>query len=278
MQFLKESYASGSKYVKWLIRNRDTNHDGTFEWGPNGMIENVRDGDNAVFEVSEENPLDVDKKDISDELECLDLTLMVIKEERSLAQMASALGKAAEATDWLKKAENTVKLVNKRMWDDSTGFYYSVNKKDYSFKFMTRDLKRQEIIGFLALWAEAAPKDRAEKLVKALTDTTRFWRKYGVPTLSAKDPWYSPYVDYCCKWNGPVWLLWDYMVYEGLKKYGYNDVAKQLAGKMMLCVTTQLSKNHNFWESFSPDNEVLNCPSNYIWDSIMAKVLIEENK
>jgi neutral trehalase len=242
------------------------------------MIENVRDGDNAVFEVSEENPLDVDKKDISDELECLDLTLMVIKEERSLAQMASALGKAAEATDWLKKAENTVKLVNKRMWDDSTGFYYSVNKKDYSFKFMTRDLKRQEIIGFLALWAEAAPKDRAEKLVKALTDTTRFWRKYGVPTLSAKDPWYSPYVDYCCKWNGPVWLLWDYMVYEGLKKYGYNDVAKQLAGKMMLCVTTQLSKNHNFWESFSPDNEVLNCPSNYIWDSIMAKVLIEENK
>jgi hypothetical protein len=278
MQFLKEAYASGSKYVKWLIRNRDTNHDGTFEWGPNGMVENVRDGYNAVFEVSEENSLDVDKKDISDELECLDLTLMVIKEEKSLAQMASALGKTAEAADWQKKAENTVKLVNKRMWDDTTGFYYSVNKKDYSFKFRTRDLKRQEIIGFLALWAEAAPKDRADKLIKTLTDTTRFWRKYGVPTLSAKDPLYSPFVDYCCKWNGPVWLLWDYMVYEGLKNYGYKELAKQLAGKMMLCVTTQLSKNHNFWESFSPDNEVLNCPSNYIWDSIMARVLIDESK
>jgi hypothetical protein len=276
-QFLEESYVSGSKYVKWLIRNRDTNHDGTFEWGPYGIIENVRDWYNAVFQVSAERYLDVDKEDISDELECLDLTLMVIKEERSLAQMASTLGKTDEAKDWLIKAENTTKLVNERMWDDSTGFYYSVNKKDYSFKFMTRDLKRQEIIGFLALWAEAAPKERADKLVKTLTDTTRFWRKYGVPTLSAQDPWYSPYVDYCCKWNGPVWLLWDYMVYDGLKKYGYNDVAKQLAGKMMLCVTTQLSKNHNFWESFSPDNEVLNCPSNYIWDSIMAKLLIEEN-
>jgi hypothetical protein len=65
------------------------------------------------------------------------------------------------------------------------------------------------------------------------------------------------------------------MVFDGLVNYGYYDLAKQLADKMMLAVSTQLSKNHNFWESFSPDNEVLNCPSNYIWDSIMAKLLIE---
>jgi hypothetical protein len=62
-----------------------------------------------------------------------------------------------------------------------------------------------------------------------------------------------------------------------MKTYGYNEVAKQLADKMILCVTTQLSKNHNFWESYSPDNEFLNCPPNYIWDSIMAKLIIEEN-
>ncbi len=96
-KFLGEAYASGSKYVQWLVKNRDTNHDGTFEWGPNGFIENVRDGYNAVFQVSAENFLDVDKEDISDELECLDLTLMVIKEEKSLAHMALALGKTQEA-------------------------------------------------------------------------------------------------------------------------------------------------------------------------------------
>jgi hypothetical protein len=277
-QFLGEAYASGVKYTNWLIRNRDQNHDGTFEWGPYGIIENVRDWYNAVFQVSAERYLDVDKEDISDELECLDLTLMVIKEERSLAKMAAELGKKAESEEWLAKAEKTTLLVNRRMWDDSTGFYYSVNKKDYSFRFITRDLKRQEIIAFLALWAEAAPKDRAEKLVEALTDTTRFWRKYGVPTLSAQDEWYSPYVDYCCKWNGPVWMLWDYMVYDGLRNYGYNDLAAQLSRKMVNCVTTQLSKNHNYWESYSPDNEVLNCPENYIWDSIIAKLLIEQYK
>jgi hypothetical protein len=277
-QFLQDAYASGCLYTDWLIRNRDEDQDGTFEWGPYGIIENVRDWYNAVFQVSAERYLDVDKEDISDELECLDLTLMVIKEERSLAKMALALGKSTEARSWQEKAEKTSRLVNERMWDDSSGFYYSVNKKDHSWYFMTRDLRRQEIIGFLALWAEVAPKDRAERLITALTDTSRFWRRYGIPTLSAKDPWYSPYVDYCCKWNGPVWMLWNYMVYDGLNSYGYDATASELAARMVGCVTTQLSKNHNFWESYSPDNEVLNCPENYIWDAIIAKLLIEENK
>ena len=277
-QFLEDAYASGSKYADWLIKNRDTDHDSTFEWGPYGIIENVRDWYNAVFQVSADRYLDVDKEDISDELECLDLTLMVIKEEKSLSRMAEALGKHEESLKWKQRADAVVRLVNKRMWDDSTSFYYSVNKKDHSWYFMTRDLRRQEIIAFLALWAGAAPRDRAEKLVETLTDTTKFWRRYGVPTLSARDPWYSPYVDYCCKWNGPVWLLWDYMVYEGLRDYGYFDLAHQLAGKMLNAAVVQLKKNHNYWESFSPDNEVLNSPPNYIWDAIIARLLIEENQ
>ncbi len=277
-QFLEDAYRSGSQYVGWLLKNRDADGDGTFEWGPYGIIENVRDWYNAVFQVSAERYLDVDKEDISDELECLDLTLMVIREARSLAEMATLLGKEEDASRWKALAGKTTGLVNERMWDDSTGFYYSVNRNDHSFRFMTRDLKRQEIIAFLALWAEAAPPDRAEKLVKVLTDTTRFWRKYGVPTLAADDPWYNPNVDYCCKWNGPVWMLWDYMVYDGLRKYGYRELASKLAAKMVSAVSVQLSKNHNFWESYSPDNEILNCPPNYIWDAIIARVMMDENR
>jgi glycogen debranching enzyme len=163
------------------------------------------------------------------------------------------------------------------MWDQESEFFYSVNKDDHSFFFMSRDLKRQEIIGLLPLWARAVTAERAEALVSILTDPGKFWRKYGVPTLSADDEWFSPYVDYCCKWNGPVWLLWDYMVFDGLKNYGYTDLSRQLADKMLDAVELQLSRNHNFWESYSPDNDVLNCPSNYIWDAIMAKVLIESS-
>jgi hypothetical protein len=274
-QFLIEAYESGAEYADWLIKNRDTDQDGTFEWGPYGIIENVRDWYNAVFQVSAERYLDVDKEDISDELECLDLSLMMVKEMRCLAEMASELNLKLESGNWEKRADQLSELINERMWDKDSQFFYSVNKTDHSFYFMTRDLKRQEIIGFLPLWAEAVSKEKAEILVKTLTDPAKFWRRYGVPTLSANDDWYSPYVDYCCKWNGPVWLLWDYMVLDGLYNYGYTDIANELSDKMLEVVKLQLSKNHNFLESYSPDNEVLNCPSNYIWDAIIARVLIE---
>jgi hypothetical protein len=275
-KFLTEAYESGVKYTQWLFEHRDKDKDGLYEWGPYGIIENVRDWYNAVFQVSAERFLDVDKEDISDELECLDLTTMIIKEMRCLSEMAAELGKKKEAKDWMEKADKTSELVNQQMWDENSRFYYSINMKDHSSFFMDRDLKRQEIIGFLPLWAKATDKERANLLIQTLTDSTKFWRKYGVPTLSAADEWYSPYVDYCCKWNGPVWLLWDYMVFDGLLNYGYNDLAIQLADKMTLAVTEQLSKNHNYWESYSPDNTLLDCPPNYIWDAIMAKVLIEK--
>jgi len=275
MEFLKDAYSSGTKYAEWLIRNRDTDKDGLFEWGPYGIIENVRDWYNVIFQVSKERYLDVDKEDISDELECLDLSLMMIKEFKCLSQMASVLGKGEEAINWKNRADEIARLVNETMWDDESGFYYHVDKTNHDFSFKERDLKRPEIIGLLPLWAEAASPKRAAQLVQKLTDPDMFWRKYGVPTLSADDEWYTPYVDYCCKWNGPVWLLWDYMVFDGLVNYGYIDIAQELGDKMLAAVVTQLSLNHNFWESYSPDNETLDCPPNYIWDSIMAKLLIE---
>ena len=276
-EFLSDAYESGVSYLNWLLKNRDLDQDGTFEWGPYGIIENVRDWYNAVFQVSSERYLDVDKEDISDELECLDLTVMIIKEMRSLSSMAEELGKKREAKKWLKLADKTSRLVNDLMWDEESQFYYSVNKKDHSFFFLTRDLRRPEIIGFLTLWANVATPERADSIVKNyLLNPDKFWRKNGVPTLSADDEWYSPDVDYCCKWNGPVWLLWDYMVYHGLKNYGYEKEAQELLNKLMGAVSLQLSKNHNFWESYSPDNDVLNSPSNYICkDAIMAKMLIE---
>jgi len=239
--FLEDAYYSGKRYLEWLIINRD-----------------------------------VDKEDISDELECLDLNLMAINEINYLSKMAKELGFKPDESYWEKLSAKMTGMVNEKMRSPSDGFYYHINRVDDSWFFMDRDLRRQEIIGFLPMWADACDEDQAAVLVETLTDTTKFWRKYGVPTLSADDPWFSPYVDYCCKWNGPVWLLWDYMVFRGLINYGYDDLAIELADKMLLAASTQLSKNHNYWESYSPDNDVLNCPTNYIWDAIVARLLIDK--
>lgn len=277
-QFLKGAYESGVKYLAWLEKNRDKDKDGTFEWGPYGIIENVRDWHNVIFQVSDERYLGVETEDVSDKLECLDLSLMVHKEMISLKRMAEELGERHGARNWERKAKRLSNLINDLMWDDETGFYYHVDMETHEFEHRGRDLRRKEIIGLLPMWAEVAPPERAERLIEHLIDTSKFWRPYGIPTLSAADPRYSPDVDYCCKWNGPVWLLWSYMAIHGLQNYQYYQLAEEAIDIMTLVASTQLSKNHNHWESFSPDNTVLNSPSNYIWNSILAKALIDKYK
>ncbi len=271
--FLKESYDAGAKYIRYMEVHRDKDRDGMFEWGPYGIIENVRDGWNVVFQLFSGG--EDEGRDISGDLEALDLTLEMANEMYYLRLMARELGDPAGEKEWSEKFTRTAALVNKYMWDPLDKFYYHVAASDHSFRFEGESLKRKELIGFLPMWAHVATKETARDLVKELQNPASFWRTYGVPTLAANDPNYTPFVDGCCRWNGPVWLLWNYEVMEGLKNYGYDRQARELGEKMLMAVTTQLRKNHRFWESYSPDYPVLESPSNYIWDSIMASVLMD---
>jgi glycogen debranching enzyme len=189
--------------------------------------------------------------------------------------MAQELGDTAGVREWSRKFDRTAGLINRYMWDPQDRFYYNVSMDSNSFVFEGASLKRKELIGFLPLWAHVASPQQAKDLVKHLTDPKSFWRTFGVPTIAANDPQYTPFVDGCCRWNGPVWLLWDYIVMRGLRNYGYHDIANQVGSKLMDAVSMQLSINHHFWESYSPDYPVQESPSNYIWDAIMAKVLLD---
>ena len=271
--FLKDAYQAGARFIRYLEKERDQNKDGMFEWGPYGIIENVRDGWNVVFQLFSQG--EDEGRDISHELDVLDLTAEVANEMYYLKLAAHELGDTAGVREWSVKFDRTASLINTYMWDRQDKFYYNISMTDHSFEFEGQSLRRKELIGFLPLWARVATKQQAADLVRHLTDKASFWRTFGIPTLAANDPHYTPFVDGCCRWNGPVWLLWDYMVMRGLKNYGYDKLARQVGEKMMLAVSTQLSVNHHFWESYSPDFPVQESPSNYIWDSIMAKVLID---
>lgn len=272
-QFLRDGYEAGARFIRYLEKERDMDQDGLFEWGPYGIIENVRDGWNVVFQLFSDG--EDEGRDISHELDVLDLTAEVANEMWYLKLTAQELGDTAGVQEWTQKFDKTAALINKYMWDEKDKFYYNVAMSDNAFEFEGKSLKRKELIGFLPLWAHVASKEQAKELVKHLTNEKSFWRRYGIPTLAADDPHFTPYVDGCCRWNGAVWLLWDYMIIRGLRQYGYNDLANQVGEKMMLAVTTQLENNHHFWESYSPDYTVQESPSNYLWDSIMAKVLME---
>ena len=260
--FLSEAYISGKKFYDYWLKNRDSLHDGLCEWGGHAVLESVRDGEVAVW----------DQVGWPSNFEGPDLNSMLVMEAKSLEFMANALGKKDEAEQWKRESENKIQLINKYMWDGETSFYYNVDMKSKTFSFKRKnDLKREEIIGFLPLWSGVVSRQRADSLVKVLTDTSKFWRKYGVPSLSAADPYYNP-TGY---WNGPVWVEWNFLIEEGLLKYGYKDLANELVNKVASGMIAQLKKDHEFWEFYNPDREWAGYHRSYIWDGLISRMLMD---
>ena len=260
--FLKEAYLSGKKFYQYWLDNRDSDGDGLCEWGAHAVLECVRDGQVAVW----------DQVGWPGNFEGLDLNVMLVNEARSLAEMAQDLGYTNEYQYWIGEAESRKNSINAYMWGTETEFYYHVDKNDNDFSFNTEnDLKRKEIIGFLPLWAGVASDEQAAKLVNHLTNTSEFWRSYGVPSLSASDSYYNP-TGY---WNGPVWVQWQYLIFRGLLRYGYINEAQQLAEKVFENVIRQLKTDHCFWELYSPDANWGGWHKSYIWTGIVARMLID---
>ena len=146
---------------------------------------------------------------------------MLVMEEKSLASMATALGDTAGAAQWTSAAVARAALINAKMWDGATGFYYPISLAGHDFTHAAPgDLKRMEIAGLLPLWAGIVPDDRRAALLDKLSDPSLFFRTYGVASLSASDPSFTGEATGSDLWNGPVFVPWQWLVVRGLRAYG----------------------------------------------------------
>jgi len=263
--FLREMYQSSKSFYNYYVKNRDSDADGLCEWGAHAVLESVRDGLVAVW----------DKVGWPSNFEALDLNCMLVQEAKALRGMALELGLTYEAGGWQKEENERIHKINDSMWDEETGFYYHIDKRTHTFTHKKKnDLKREEIIGFLPMWAGVADEHRAKRLVEKLTDPKKFWRPYGVPSLSADDPYYNP-KGY---WNGPLWVEWNYLIQRGLLDYGYTKVANELVNKVAANMIAQLKKDHNFWEFYSPDEQWAGYHKTYIWAGLIARMMMDVAK
>ncbi|MEI6899693.1 MAG: trehalase family glycosidase [Bacteroidota bacterium] len=260
--FLQDAYQSGLRFYEYFVASRDSNQNGLCEWGAEASLESVRDARVAVW----------DQVGWPSNFEGPDINSMLVVEANSLAEMAALLGKNEEAVKFRKDAKKRKELINRFMWDEQSGFYYNVNKKDQAFSFQkSGDLKIKEIIGFLPLWAGVSDSSRAKTLVDEMFNPATFGRPFGIPTLAANESYYNP-IGY---WNGPVWVQWDYLLFRGLIDNGYKNEAAELAFKVIDNMIHQLKTDHFFWEFYSADDRQAGWNHNYIWAGIAARFLYD---
>ncbi|GAC1391268.1 MAG: trehalase family glycosidase [Candidatus Saccharimonadales bacterium] len=104
------------------------------------------------------------------------------------------------------------------LWDPYANQYYSRNFVSHKL------IKEPSISTLLPLYAGSVTQSRAKQLVTMLENTHLFGPSYPVPSVPLNSPWYNP-VAY---WQGPTWININWMIIDGLKRYGFHDHAAAL--------------------------------------------------
>ncbi len=120
----------------------------------------------------------------------------------------------------------------------------------------TVDLTAQDHTLFLPLWAALPETDRAQTLLRALTDADRFARPFGIPAVASSSAPFdtlraSPEADSVSR---SVHLPWNNLIGEGLLGYGFKDEAARLVEKLMSAVIQNLKNGRAFYQSYHADN------------------------
>ena len=124
------------------------------------------------------------------------------------------------------------------LWDESEGWFRSYDlRADHPVATLTAG-------GLLALWARASSDEQTRRMLDRLDRWSTVVR-YAVPSSDPTDITFEPQR----YWRGPVWVLLNWMIADGLATAGHTDRAEALRA-----TTHDLVARAGFCEYFDPTN------------------------
>ena len=215
---------------------RDGNGDGLLEWGSDAELvgwgvpsweKNASGRMRAGWESGQDDLPNWDDAPFSEQagtlmLNCVDLNSLYALDAWCLAEIAAVLGRPVDVERYRDEYEKMKALVNDRLWNEKEGFYFD---RYWDGRFSVH----KAASAFFPLLARIPDETRAQKMLKHLLDPKKFWGDFVLPSISRDDPAFKPESQQY--WRGTIWPPANYLVYQGLKAYGFDAVASELARK-----------------------------------------------
>lgn len=151
---------------------------------------------------------------------------------------------AMQVAEMEKEASELAETINRLMWNPDRGFYFDVTDNGEQAPVKT-------IASYWSLLAGVADDDQAEKLAEWLQDSHTFNRKHRVPVVAADEDGFDPRGGY---WRGSVWSPSNTMVIRGLERYGYSELAREIALNHLNNVVKIYQDTGTIWENYPPDS------------------------
>jgi alpha,alpha-trehalase len=177
-------------------------------------------------------------EEICANLATVDLNCLLYKYEKDIAFVIKTYfddelyydGAMETSAMWEAKAETRKELIEKYMWNESESLYF-----DYNIK--TREQSTYEsVTAYYALWAGICTPERAEVLID--NSLYKFEAFGGLVSGTEKSRGDISVNKPSRQWDYPfAWAPHQIMVWEGLKRYGRQDVAQRLSYRWAYLMT-----------------------------------------
>lgn len=168
-------------------------------------------------------------------IEDLPFNCILIRANELLREIARFIDEPLPAS--LTKSMNKAEKELQQLWDE------------YSQEFFSRDfishrlIKESTIACFMPLYSGVIDKDKAARIIEQLKNSHMYKTRFPVPSTPISSAWFQP----ARYWQGPTWVNTNWLIIEGLKRYGYHLEAKELTDS-----TINMIENSGFYEYFSP--------------------------
>jgi neutral trehalase len=146
------------------------------------------------------------------------------------------------------------------LWDPYTSQYYPRN-------FVTHELiKEPSIATLLPLYSGIIKPERAGVLVRMLEKDQLFGPAYPVPSVPLESAYFNPKR----YWQGPTWMNINWLIIDGLRRYGFHDHAAALKESSLEMMTKS-----GIAEYYDPQTGEPLGADNFSWTAALAIDLLK---
>lgn len=194
-------------------------------------------------------------------IEDLGFNCMLIRANHHLKNIAKTIRRdlPEPLVKRMKKSEEALE----QLWDAYSAQYFSRN-------FITHKLiKESSVATLLPLYAGSISKERAAQLVKLLHDKHLFGANFPVPSVPLNSAWFKAQG----YWQGPTWININWLIIDGLKRYGFDEEAAVIRERSLAMVGSG-----GCWEYFSPLDGSPAGAENFSWTAALSIDLLNNYK
>ncbi|NNE76604.1 MAG: glycoside hydrolase, partial [Pricia sp.] len=144
---------------------------------------------------------------------------MLVKSNQALLDLYNLIGghedKRTKIKEWQKKS---IQGFNSKLFDSELGAYVHYDLRN------ERPIRLLTSSSFSPLSTNIPGKERAEIMVRTMLKRFGGDDKYLCASFDPTDDLFNPRK----YWRGPIWINMNWMLYYGLKDYGFDEVAERI--------------------------------------------------